>query len=109
MATMFRWVARIGVPVLFVVFLLVTLKRREDRMHIAYQQIAIGMDLARAESLLGSPGTMTAQRELPRYPHRYVVQGDTFYEWTDDEYGRRVIVGFVGGRVHDKWYWEPDL
>jgi hypothetical protein len=83
----------------------------------------VGMTLEEVEALLG----LGEEIEEMYAPHvvdwtqpldspkrlRPVVCGEKIYRWTDspnDGFGdRKVLISFVGGRVKEKWYWEPSL
>jgi hypothetical protein len=81
-----------------------------------YQGIQPGMTLEQVESLLGGPG-----REIPESEVTYVVDnnapvgstkrlkhvvaGERYFEWGEDLF--ELIISLKGGRVAEKWYWEP--
>ena len=44
-----------------------------------YNQIAVGMDLARVEKQLGRPGSRIALEDVPQTRTGYVVKGDTYW------------------------------
>jgi hypothetical protein len=58
------------------------------------------------EAILGK-GTPLKASEVPESSIP-VVRGDEFLDW-EDQYRTRIIVGFVNGRVVDKWYSELAL
>jgi hypothetical protein len=103
-----------------------------------YERVENGMTMEQVQALLG-PGREIGKDDMPSvvrpapgvkvpkdppggpyrtvrdYPivHAPVVEGDRFFEWPSDwpplSGGPYIIIGFRGGKVCDKWYWEPSL
>jgi hypothetical protein len=77
-----------------------------------FKRIQKGMTLSEIESILGE-GVKIPPERLPTHPdyekggEKPVVKGDIFYLWDKGEY--RVTIGFVEGKVFEKYLWEPSL
>jgi len=84
--------------------------------HTNYERVQVGMSREQVAELLGSPGEETtnipgypAYVHLPGAPPGWtgVVWGDMFVHWQDGS--QDIYVGFAGGRVTSKHYWELSL
>jgi hypothetical protein len=89
------------------------------RYYLKYESVKTGMTLSEVQMILG-PGSEISEDFVTR-EHDYskprnanglirvrrVVNGDRFYFWENSN--RRIEIGFEGGRVREKYYWEPSL
>ena len=75
-----------------------------------FKTIQKGMTLSEIESILGE-GVEIPPERLPMHPEKEilkpVIKGDIFYLWDKGEY--RIIIGFVEGKVFEKYLWEPSF
>jgi hypothetical protein len=83
-----------------------------------FKKITLGMSLDEVEAILGPGrqipvGSVTRGRGSPSARETWnldlVIDGDQFFEWRDDEHGKRIELGMRDGKVCDKFFWEPCL
>jgi hypothetical protein len=89
-----------------------------------YLRIQAGMSLEEVESLLGGPGKEITEAEVTQVvdwdvpvdsPRRLkpVISGERLYKWREHPEipfgGSYILISVVGGKVKEKFFWEPSL
>lgn len=112
------WVAPVVLILVVVGGTVYWFHRHGNSFHAVYVRILPGMPLAEVEGILGGPGVVVSERDLPGIvdwripledPNRVkaVVAGDRYLWW--EHGGSTIFVGFRDGKVMDKWYGEPSI